>query len=230
MNNFFPTRLTRPVLIGLVGGIASGKSHVASLFEQLGAQLINADRLAHSVLRLPDVQAQLIALLGTSIRSSDGELDRSQIAKLVFGDSEDSAERLRSLNKIVHPRVRELAEKQIETARQLDFPPVAMILDAPLLLEAGWESICDLIVFVDAERQVRLARAKERGWTEQQFAAREATQMPVEEKLQRATHVLKNNGQTSDKLDERVKLLWDELSAATKEARFKTTRNDRLSG
>jgi len=193
--------------IGLVGGVASGKSLVAKLFEELGAGLLDADRAGHDVLAEDSVvQAALVERWGPAILAADGSIDRSAIAKHVFaaGDRADSEREF--LESLLHDRIR----RQLEAQRvkfAADGRP-AVVLDAPLLLEAGWSPLCDLLVMVDSPRDDRLARAQARGWSSQEFARRESAQWPIDEK-QRAAHVLIANDGTLDELREAVRDVWE---------------------
>lgn len=179
--------------IGLIGGVASGKSLVAQMFVELGAGLLDADRAGHEVLSAdPAVREPLLAHFGPAILAADGTFDRSAIAALVFGASEAAAANLEFLESVLHPRIGQLlAERQAAFAAA---GQIAVILDAPLLLEANWRPLCDLVVFVDADRDIRLARALSRGWSAEEFARREAAQWPVERKRAAADVILPNNG------------------------------------
>ncbi len=203
-------KLARPVIIGLVGGIASGKSFVGELLEKHGALRIDADRLGHEVLRQPIVRQRLVELWGTSILNDDGEVDRKAIAARVFGDSVEAVSRRRLLEQLVHPRIHTLAEQQIATARAQPNPLTAIVIDAPILLEAGWEPLCDLILFVDAPEEVRMTRARNRGWTKEQFEDREASQLSLSEKRSRATHIIDNS--VESQLSGQIDRLWNEIS------------------
>lgn len=209
MTDSTPRNLARPVVIGLVGGIASGKSYVGELLENLGAMRIDADRLGHEVLKLADVRARLAQIWGPSILTDEGEIDRAQLGKLVFGNSAVEIEQRRQLEAIVHPRIRALALARIAALRSLPDPPLAIVLDAPLLLEAGWEPLCDLILFVEAPQEERLQRATARGWSEAHFADREASQLDLNEKRSRSTHILDNAQQAN--IAQQVNRLWREL-------------------
>ena len=209
--------LVRPVVIGLIGGVASGKSFVGQLFEAEGAIRIDADRIGHEVLNEDSVRAQLVQLWGSGLLKDSvdqKEIDRAKLAKLVFGDSEDAVSRRRELEAIVHPRIRANAQSRIAAARRMQPPPVAVIVDAPLLLEADWGPLCDLILFIETPREERLARAMKRGWTPEQFAAREASQMSLDAKRRHATHII-DNASTEDSatanLSLRVKHLWEQI-------------------
>ncbi|MCA9257625.1 MAG: dephospho-CoA kinase [Planctomycetales bacterium] len=178
-------------VIGLVGGIASGKSSVARALAELGAVTVDADRIAHTALDHPDVKSELVERWGSAVVGSDGRIDRSEVAKRVFGDAPGPTNERRFLEQLLHPRVREQVESQLAERRQTELP--AVVLDAPLLLEAGWRDLCDEVVFVDAPPAERLRRATTRGWSETQFSAREASQLPIEQKRSFATYVIDNS-------------------------------------
>lgn len=178
------------IVVGVIGGIASGKSSVAEALQQLGAGLIQADQLGHEVLREPEIKELLRARWGDVVFAADGEIDRKKVAGLVFGAGEKSPE-LQFLESVTHPRIdARIREKIREFGRQR--VPV-VVLDAPVLLEGGWGKHCDRILFVDVDRPQRLARALARGWTEPQFAAREAAQLSVDEKRKVADEVIDNS-------------------------------------
>lgn len=174
-------------VIGLVGGIGSGKSLVASQLRQLGCLVCDSDAMARDVLRDPRVRDQLIQWWGSGIVDRDGEIDRGRVAAIVFAREEER----RRLEGLVHPVV--------EARREALFanPPPgtkALVIDAPLLLEAGLGEKCDAIFFVDAPRAVRLARvAATRGWTPDEVDRREAAQWPLDRKREAADTVLRND-------------------------------------
>jgi dephospho-CoA kinase len=209
MNDSMPSRISRPVVIGLVGGIASGKSHVGTLLESLGAQRIDADRLGHEVLMEKEVRDRLTQIWGPNILTEQGEIDRAKVGKLVFGESFNAVAQRKQLEAIVHPRIRALAFERIAAVRALPAVPLAIVIDAPLLIEAGWEPMCDFILFIDSPHEERVERAAARGWTESHFAAREASQIPLGEKRSRATHVLDNSRQAN--IAQQVTRFWNEL-------------------
>lgn len=192
--------------IGLVGGVASGKSVVAKIFADLGAGLLDADRAGHDVLADdPEVRSALVNCWGNSILAPDDSIDRAAVARRVFGQDNSVAAERHFLESLLHPRIAALlADKKAEFAAA-GCP--AVILDAPLLLEADWQALCDLVVFVDADRDVRLARATSRGWTPEEFARREVSQWPVDRKRAAAEAVLSNNGDV-DALRQGVRDLW----------------------
>ena len=192
--------------IGLAGGIASGKSLVASQFERLGAKALDADKMGHDVLRDEAVIQKVKCALGSQVLDSSGQLSRKAIAELVFEQSAGAKQRLANLEKITHPRIKEKIIRCIEQYRSEGYP--AAILDAPVMFKSGWDRLCEKIVFVRASEEVRLKRALERGWSEQHFQEREASQTPLATKLSRATDVINNNKDVVD-TNLQVKQLWE---------------------
>lgn len=182
------TQHRKPV-VGLIGGIGSGKSQVAAAFARHGARIIAGDQLAHAALRDPEVRAKVVDRWGEELLSKEGEIDRRALAAIVFGDPAE----LKELEAITHPWIRGCIRADLESA-QRDPNVTLIVLDAAIMLEAGWDEVCDRLVFIDAPRRVRLERlARQRGWTEKEVDARERAQLPLTEKVVRADHVLKNS-------------------------------------
>jgi dephospho-CoA kinase len=180
----------KPVVVGLVGGVASGKSTVARLFAELGARVIDADKIAHDALERPDVCEKLRESWGDEPFDGAGLPDRARIAAIVFGD----AEKLQLLNQWVHPPTRTAMREQLDAALQDDALPM-VVIDAPLLLEAGLDAWCDLIIFVAADISCRAKRAmKDRHWNEAEIRRREAHQNALEGKRRQADKVIENHG------------------------------------
>ncbi len=177
-------------VVGLVGGIASGKSRVAAMFASLGAAVIDADRLGHDILQLPLIARQLTRLLGPSILDDSGGIDRSKLGKLVFGTEPDSAQRLKQLEEVLHPQIHAEAIRELKRLQATAPRPSAIIIDAPLLLEAQWAPMCDLILFIDTPEEVRRERAAQRGWSTEHFESREQTQWSLDTKRRAATHII----------------------------------------
>ena len=196
-------------IIGLVGGIASGKSAVAAELAALGATVLDADKAAHSAINLPDVQQALADRWGQAIISQSGEIDRSEVAKRVFVDTPSGFADLQFLEETLHPRIRDQFE--FELSRLSDKGTAFAVIDAPLLLEAGWADLCDSVVFIDCPVELRLQRASQRGWSDSQFTGREAAQMPINLKKQHATHTIENSGSQSE-LASQVLILWNTLN------------------
>lgn len=191
------------ITIGLIGGVASGKSSVARLLADGGAVILDADRVGHEVLREAAVIDQLTARWGAGILQADGQINRRSVAQIVFAPGNEAERQF--LNGVSHPRIAARLEEQLAELRKSNCP--AAILDAALLLEAGWDKLCDEIVYVGVPHEQRLARARTRGWDEAELARREATQLPLEEKKRRATQVIDNSGTLSD-LEQQVDELW----------------------
>jgi dephospho-CoA kinase len=199
-------------IIGLVGGIASGKSTVAAELAALGATVLEADAAAHQALELPEVKEALVARWGEGILEPSGQVSRSAVARRVFSSKGGKNTELQFLETLLHPLVRRQFEGELARLEAERAP--AAVIDAPLLLEAGWEDLCDSVVFVDAPTQERLKRVSRRNWNSAEYARREAAQMPIEEKRRRASHVLPNFG-TRNELREAVREFWKNLQSGT---------------
>jgi dephospho-CoA kinase len=180
----------KPV-VGIIGGIGSGKTHVARLFVQRGGHLIQADLLGHEALRQPPIKEAVVRRWGQDLIGPEGEIDRSRLAAVVFADAQER----RHLETLVFPWIERRIREEI--ARAEEDPRVRfVVLDAAILLETGWGRWCNLIVFVDAPREVRLARlAASRGWTEKEVEAREQAQLPLEVKRAQAHEIIQNHGE-----------------------------------
>ena len=179
-------------VIGLVGGIGSGKSAVGEILAELGCVVSNSDRAAHECLEEPSVVTMLVTRWGDRVLSISGSPDRSVIASIVFTDD---AERT-WLESVLHPMVNHRRRVAFES---LDPNTPGFVIDAPLLFEAGIDSECDAIFFVDAPLDQRLKRVvTSRGWSEENLMAREARQMPLKEKRARATDLISNDGSIED--------------------------------
>lgn len=183
--------------IGLVGGVASGKSLVGRMLVELGAGLLDADRTGHAVLADDaEVREAIRKRWGDSVLAANGSINRSAVAKRVFSETEAGEADRRFLERLLHPRIRRRVMRERDQFAAAGKP--AVVLDAPLLLESGWDPLCELILFVDVPRQMRLERAQTRGWTEAEFARREAAQWPVENKRAAANVVIANDGSEGD--------------------------------
>ena len=196
--------------IGLLGGIASGKSLVAEQFCKLGAGLLDGDRAGHEVLRLPEVKELVRARWGPAVFTAGGEVDRPALGRIVFVPTSEGRRELEHLEKITHPRIGErLRQQAAELAAE---GRAVAVLDAPVMLKAGWDAFCDHIVFIEAPQETRRARALARGWRQEDIAARESVQEPLEVKRQRADFVIDNSGSREQTLAE-VERLWRVLAA-----------------
>lgn len=192
--------------IGLVGGVASGKSLAAKLLIDLGAIHLDADRTGHDVLAEDaDVRDAVVNRWGDGILAADKSVDRTAIARRVFAQNEAGAADRKFLEELLHPRIGLRLDQKRNEAAAAGKP--AVVLDAPLLLEAGWGSMCDVVLMIDAPRNLRLSRAKTRGWNEAEFNRREAAQWPVDEKRRHADVVISNRG-SADELRTAIADFW----------------------
>jgi len=192
-------------IIGVLGGIASGKSVVTTELKNLGATVFDADRAGHKVLQQPPVIPQLVDRFSVGILDSQGQIDRKQIAKRVFGKTSEHSAALRDLERITHPLISQELDQSLAQARIAQVP--AFVLDAPVMIKAGWDTKCDEMIYVDALRENRLARAQQRGWTVQDFDDREANQEKLDQKRRLATFIVDNNGALED-LQDQVRRFW----------------------
>jgi dephospho-CoA kinase len=193
------------LILGLVGGIASGKSVVANYLRDLGAVVLDADKAGHAVLREPAIIAALRNHWGDGILDASGQVSRRAVAKIVFGPGQEAERKF--LEELTHPRIEALLQQELEAIRNAPDPPPVVAIDAALLFEAGWDKLCDKILFVDAPRDIRLERAVARGWSTEQFKAREAAQLPPEEKRSRS-HIVIRNARTLENIREVLRLTW----------------------
>ena len=192
-------------IIGLIGGVASGKSAVGAALAQRGAVVFNADEFGHAVLKEPEIRDVLVQHWGPGVLGKDGEISRPAVAKIVFARTPKGVEEREYLEQLVHPGIRRRIEAAIQALPTTGIS--AVVIDAALLLEAGWAAVCTAIVFVDAPREQRLARARTRGWSDEEFSRREAAQLPIEKKRRRASYLLENSGTLAD-LDAAVNRYW----------------------
>jgi dephospho-CoA kinase len=181
----------KPV-IGILGGIGSGKSTVAAEFAKLGCKVINADKITHELLREPAVKEEITGFLGEGILNSIGEIDHKKLAEVVFAD----AEKLSLLNGIIHPLVLRKTEELMEKYRHQN-QVKAIVLDMPLLVEVGWDKRCDKLIFIDCEKNLRLKRAKKLGFDENQIKIRENFQISLDNKARVADNTIDNNSDFS---------------------------------
>lgn len=179
-------------IIGIIGGIASGKSTVAAELGRLGCAVISADALVHELLHGEPVRTQVVRLFGRGVLNAAGEIDRCKLAQIVFA----SADQLTAINKVLHPSVLERTEELIRQYNQCEHVR-AIVLDMPLLIEVGWANRCDRLIFVHSDRRRRMERARQRGLTDEEFEIRENFQISVDKKAELADNTLDNNSDFS---------------------------------
>lgn len=226
-------------VIGLLGGIASGKSFVAELFRQRGAVVLDGDRAGHEVLHDKEVKLAVRDRWGAGVFGPDGEIDRKALASKVFapptaaagpsspsalasdasgagqpsaGDGATSSPpgpgELAYLEQLTHPRIAARLAQQVQAAVTSGAP--AVVVDAAVMIKAGWDAMCDTIIYVDSPREVRLERARGRGWTEEEFTRREAAQEDLVVKRARADVIIDNAG-TPEATSAQVERFWQSL-------------------
>lgn len=193
-------------IIGLTGGIASGKSTVAGILRRLGAEIFDADAVSRAaVAKGSQGLRQVIVAFGAEYLTAAGELDRGKLSRLVF---EDRAA-LKKLESIVHAYVRQEAKVFLERARQKGL--AAVVLDVPLLIEGGWYRDTDLVWLVAVDEKTQIERAMARsGMTEQEVKARIAAQMSLSDKKPYADLILDNSG-SLEEIELTVKNAWEKV-------------------
>jgi dephospho-CoA kinase len=178
---------TKPI-IGIIGGIGSGKSTVAAEFGKLGCKVIDADEIAHELLEKKTVKKKILEYFGREILNPKGKINRRKLAEIVFAD----AGKLASLNKVIHPLVLKKTEKLIEKYKNQKNVK-AIILDMPLLLEVGWEKRCDELIFIDCKQKIRAKRAEKMGFNKNQLKIREYFQISLDKKAKLTDNIVENN-------------------------------------
>ena len=169
------------IVVGIVGGICSGKSFVARQFDRHLAYRIDADKIGHAVLRLPQVKRAIHDEWGGQVFDSDGDVVRAQLAAAVFTQEPGGLEKLEAIS---HPHITARLETHL---REIRDSASIVVLDAPLLFKAGWDQFCNRVLFVDCPYPIRLARAAARGWTGEMLASREKAQTDITVKQEKST-------------------------------------------
>ena len=178
------------MIIGLTGGIASGKSTVSKYLAEKGFKVYDADKIAKDISEKKSVQEEVIATFGDKILGKNGNVDRKKLKEIVFGDKE----KLKQLNAIIHPKVidfyKELKEKNTDEV---------IIFDVPLLFESGIDKFCDKILVVISDYEIQINRIVERDKIDRELAAKIIkSQMSNEERIKKAYVVIENNSNLED--------------------------------
>ena len=241
-------RKSKPV-IGLVGGVAAGKSTVAREFARLGAAVVDGDAIGHQLLARPAVQREIRRRWGagvfahggvsgtpisdrrvgsrtgprsrgaananreigvpgggrTGLRARGAVVDRAALGRIVFAHPRELA----ALNRILHPRIRREMKRQIAAARKHS-AVLAVILDAAVLFEAGWDDLCSAVVFVHSSAAVRARRAAGKGWDRATWRKRENSQISLDKKRRNSDHVVDNSFSLT-RLRDQVRLIFQQI-------------------
>jgi len=196
--------------IGITGGISTGKSMFCEYLREIlpGVRFFNADEAAHALVELPRVRQEIRVEFGSAVFSSGGDLNREKLRAIVFRDST----KRRALERILHPRIRRQWRAEAKTHRN---SPDFFFADIPLLYETGGETLCDRVVVVACSYKVQLARLAERMSiknTEAEQMIR--SQMPLDEKIARADHIVWNDGSRATLMEQArfLAALWQQES------------------
>jgi len=190
------------MVLGITGNIGCGKTTVAKMFEKLGAQVIEADKVGHLLLKRKKVKERLVRAYGRSILDERGEVVRKNLRGIVFKDRK----KLTQLNRILHPLMAEEMKKMISSS-----PRPLIVVDAAVLFEAGWQSLVDKVLVVTSSYETQIRRIKETtNLSLEELEGIMQAQLPQEEKVKRADYVIENEG-SLDELESKVKKLWEEV-------------------
>ncbi|MFH1370837.1 MAG: dephospho-CoA kinase [Planctomycetota bacterium] len=183
----------RKPIIGLLGGMCSGKSTAAEELGRMGCAVIDADEIAHQLLDDEDIRAKIVQIFGEEVLDTEGRVSRAGLAKTAFSDADELA----LLTEILHPPVLVKVEELI--GRYESQPEVkAIVLDMPLLLEVGWEKRCDYVIFIDCDASKRLERAQKTGvFDADELKIRENLQISLDKKKRIADNIVNNNSDLS---------------------------------
>lgn len=191
------------MIVGLTGGIASGKSTVSNLFRKYGIEIVDADKVAKDISEKKESIKKISSIFGKDILDSDGKIIREKLREKAF----KNRELLQELNKIIHPQVMEYFKRKKEENSKDEI----LIFDIPLLYEAKMEYLCDKIIVVGVDVQKQIRRVVARDGSSEELAKKIIfNQMPLDEKIKKADIVIMNDG-TLDELEEKVMKIYREL-------------------
>ncbi len=192
----------RKIIIGILGGLCSGKSTVAAQFVRLGCGLIDADEIAHEVIGQEHIAGKIVKAFGPGVCDSNGRIDRTRLGERVFG----SKTAVEKLNSIVHPPVLARCEELLSELNE-DRAVKAIVLDMPLLVEVGWKKRCDKLVFVACREDVKAQRSAKKGvsWKKLQ-KKRENFQISLDMKSKIADYIVENNSDLSTMSNQVIKI------------------------
>ena len=196
-------------VLGITGGIGTGKSTVLKIFAELGAETLSADDIAREVLaKGSPAYYDALDYFGNNIITDDGEIDRRALAEIIFKDSNAR----KALDNITHPRIISQTQSRIDCFRSNPPEPNAVLaVEIPLLIECGLEDMVDEVLVVAAEQETQLNRLTNRsGLSDEEAIRRIESQMPIEQKISKADRVIWNDGSLQS-LESSVKLVWNEI-------------------
>jgi len=189
--------MSRVPVIGLIGAIGAGKSTAAKVLAGLGGDVVDCDALGHAAINRSEVLAELVKRWGPGVANADGSANRRAVAGIVFHVRTE----LKWLESQLFPIIGGMALERIQGCKA-----PFLVLDAAMLIEADWRQMCDRVLFIDAPRDMRVQRVATRGWSDNDLAEREASQLPKDEKKSQADAVLRNDG-TLDELRTKIEAL-----------------------
>lgn len=203
-------RMSKPTsskpVIGLVGGIGSGKTTVAAEFAALGCAVVHGDAIGHQLLTESAIRRKIQDRWGEAVLNPDGEVNRAALGQIVFQDPDQ----LEALNRILHPAIRAGIAAGIAAAQD-ETSVAAVVVDAAVLFEAGWDELCTHTVFVEAAKPLRLARVlAQRHWDRGVFEAREKSQISLDTKARKCDYTIGNKSTVSH-LREQIRQLFYQL-------------------
>ncbi len=191
-------------VIGIAGGIASGKSTIAEMLKSLGADIIDADKICHQLINTKDIAREITKKWGNHLQDDNGKIKRDELAKIVFSDREDVS----ALNSIIHPKAIEQIKSKIAKLQDEAATTKAIVLDAALLVESNLIDICSVMLFVDTRKSACKARVQEnRKWPLDEITKREKFQGTLQQKREIADAIINNNHSKEDTLNQ-VKDFW----------------------
>lgn len=179
------------LIVGLTGGIGSGKTTVSSLFADLGIDIIDTDVIAHDLVNHdPSVLKQIVTLFGEEILQDDQTLDRKKLAKIIFSQKEGKQQ----LEGILHPKIRAVVQNQLQNCKSRDTPPKYVIVVIPLLFETEFNDLLDRVLVVLADEPIRIQRIKQRDHRSlEQIQAIISSQVGDEKRINKADDIIENN-------------------------------------
>ena len=198
-----PSR-NKKIILGLTGGVASGKTTVAAMLKSLGARIIDADAISHSLLK-PDMEVycQVVKIFGKGIIKKDRTLSRKKLGRIVFNDKASR----KKLNRIMHPEIIRIIRKKLQAVRK-----GAVVLEAPLLIEAGLTGLVDKLIVVNVSLAKQIKRIQQKtSLAKEEALKRIRSQMSLEKKVRLADFIIDNNGtrkQTKKQVAKLRRLLW----------------------